>query len=653
MQPQAENEKSIDSSSRTMPKIELKKEPLVLANADSNKSTIPATKSDTFSKSPISPVWLTQKKEEFEKMVNDSMQSPKSESNSTNPKTKRRKSKAQPMPPSTTANEGVEVSMEPASEQKDSFVTPIPSVWLAQKEEIFAKMINDCNQSTKLPAKSTDRNAKRRSSKPQVTPPTDRISEGKAVLQTSESAVLQPSQPNRPSNLNPFAPEFHSSSSAQSNRHDLNAQFSSTQHQPSKCAANVVYQPQTHQHPIMCPSNPIPTESVPLVQRKGVSNEYSPTIDDTQSATTAKSARETEEAPKMKPRPSIASAKLLEPEVVVQQDVPKAPFISPKIVWRLNKAAEAKAKKAVKSNWLEDIGSEVMKWQSKQEKANVESEGSSRNSKKRRGAKPATAESSNKRSSNTAAQLSRLPNEILDVILGYALLEDKPIHVDTRFRPLPNKRLSRREREAEKGRSRYDMVQTCKDFYDVGRPLYYSLNTFTVSLGAFVTLQNTMRSWPKINNATYTLNPALANVQRLIIVESGPGEGVSNNSVWQALPQFLKGFKQLMQVELDFRFCGWSEIDWHTSKEQYYYDTVPPSADLKRKMEMTGVRLGWTLKEDRENRREGIKDGALMVRLLPAKKLAETFPDMKNSVEGEIIDGLERYLIDVKDGRER
>jgi len=559
-----------------MPRIDEENEGPVLANADVNKSTVAVIERRAPNESPISPVWLILKKEEFERMINDSMQSPKSGSKSANPKTKRRKSKAQPMPPSTTVTEAVETSITPASEQKDTLQSPIPSVWLAQKKEVFEKMINYSNQSTVPSAKSMNRNAKRRNSKPQVTSPTARIPEEMAVLQSSESAVLP----------------------------------------------------------------------VSLVPNKGVS---SPIIDDLQSAKTAKSVRETEESLKVKSESAVSSSLSPKAEVLVPQGIPELPFISPKIVWKLNNEAEAKAKKGVKSNFLEDIRIEVMKWQSEQEKANLVSEGSFKNAKNRRGTKSATAESSKKRPSNSEAQLSRLPNEILDEIFGYAVLQDKPIHVDALFRDLPKKQYNTRERQAERCRWPFGAMYTCKRFYALGRPLYSSLNTFTVSLAAFRTLNKTMKLWPKIPTHACNINPAIANIQRLIIVDQGPGEWApSSHLVWHALPQFLKGFKQLKQVELDFRFCGWSEIDWHTPKEQYYYDALPPSADLKRKMEITGVRFGWTLKEDREGRREGIKDGALMVRLLPAKLLAETYPDMKNSVEGEVIDGLERYLNDVQ-----
>lgn len=333
--------------------------------------------------------------------------------------------------------------------------------------------------------------------------------------------------------------------------------------------------------------------------------------------------------PKSKPQPSPpATTAARVDHIMIEPDKQDLPFVSPNILYRLNKELQPKKKNAGNpsgsSAWLKEISSAEMAWKSNTVLANTKSEVSSKNSKKKKGVKCTTSESLQRRERNPDAQLSKLPQEVLDVILGYALLQERPIHVDAYFRALPGKR----EREWRCG-----IVYTCRRFYLAERALYYKLNTFTVSLSLFQTLENTMKHWPKVPNAALNVIPAIENVRNLVIVKLGPEErAASAHLAWRSLPQFLKGFKQLMRVELDYRQNEPGGIDWNTEREQETTLRVPEK-DFVQRMEQCRIKFGW-----KNEVGSGIKEGALLVK----QGLNQTALNWRHA-DQEVVAGLQYY----------
>lgn len=244
--------------------------------------------------------------------------------------------------------------------------------------------------------------------------------------------------------------------------------------------------------------------------------------------------------------------------------------------------------------WHRETGVAETKWRCSNVTSPLKCETPKANAKKRRRGK------AKKTRRSPEAYLDKLPTELLNHILEYAVVQDGPIHVDALFRSLPKK-----ERQWKCG-----IMYVCKRFHAPARAAYYSQNTFVVSLAAFQTLGATMKQWPNLPIAAFNLMPALANVEHVVLVRLGPGERVCcADHAWYSLAQFLKAFKQLMVVELDYRGYLPGGIKWNTETEQAYA-VEEARWEIVMLMQDNGVRFGW---EKRENG-VGIKRSALLVR---------------------------------------
>jgi len=194
-----------------------------------------------------------------------------------------------------------------------------------------------------------------------------------------------------------------------------------------------------------------------------------------------------------------------------------------------------------------------------------------------------------------------LPFEVQTTILKYALLQNEHIHVDALFRTLNKK-------PGEFRRRGYGALFVCHHFHKIGREAYYAINTFTMSLGLWISLAKLMTRWPNIPRYANNIQPALMHMRHIIVAQLGPGEHGSTYGLWRHLVQFLRPFQHLEVVEIDFREpeYGGRVSDGKNDK------VVPVTKELRLRLQSAGgIRIGWTKKESNMT---GIKEGALVYR---------------------------------------
>jgi len=200
-----------------------------------------------------------------------------------------------------------------------------------------------------------------------------------------------------------------------------------------------------------------------------------------------------------------------------------------------------------------------------------------------------------------APEFLDLPFEVQTTILEYALLQNEHIHVDALFRTLNKK-------PGEFRRRGYGALFVCHHFHKIGREAYYAINTFTMSLGLWISLEKLMTRWPNIPRYANNIQPALLHMKHIIVAQLGPGEHGSKYGLWRHLVQFLRPFQHLTVVEIDFREpeYGGRVSDGKNDK------VVPVTKELRLRLQSAGgIRIGWTKKE---GNMIGIKEGALVYR---------------------------------------
>jgi len=199
-----------------------------------------------------------------------------------------------------------------------------------------------------------------------------------------------------------------------------------------------------------------------------------------------------------------------------------------------------------------------------------------------------------------------LPFEVQTTILEYALLQDEHIHVDALFRTLNKK-------PGEFRRRGYGALFVCHHFHKIGREAYYAINTFTMSLGLWISLAKLMTAWPNIPRYANNIQPALMYMKHIIVAQLGPGEHGSTYGLWRHLIQFLRPFRHLEIVEIDLR-----EPEYGTEASDEKNDRVAPvPADLRQRLQKAGgIRIGWAKKE---SEKMGIKEGALVCRTMKSQ----------------------------------
>jgi len=205
-----------------------------------------------------------------------------------------------------------------------------------------------------------------------------------------------------------------------------------------------------------------------------------------------------------------------------------------------------------------------------------------------------------------APEFLDLPFEVQTTILEYALLQNEHIHVDALFRTLNKK-------PGEFRRRGYGALFVCHHFHKIGREAYYAINTFTMSLGLWISLAKLMTRWPNIPRYVNNIQPALMHMKHIIVAQLGPGEHGSTYGLWRHLVQFLRPFQHLEIVEIDFREpeYGGRVSDGENDK------VVPVTRELRLRLQSAGgIRIGWTKKEGDMT---GIKEGALVYRTTRAQ----------------------------------
>ena len=205
-----------------------------------------------------------------------------------------------------------------------------------------------------------------------------------------------------------------------------------------------------------------------------------------------------------------------------------------------------------------------------------------------------------------APEFLDIPCEIQTTIIESALLQDEHIHVDALFRTLNKK-------PGEFRRRGYGALFVCNHFHKIGREAYYAINTFTMSLGLWISLAKLMTAWPNIPRYANNIQPALLHMKHIIVAQLGPGEHGSTYGLWRHLVQFLRPFQHLEIVEIDLREpeYGWKGADEKNDQ------VAPVSEELRKRLQNAGgIRTGWT---KRETDMTGIKEGALMCRTTRAQ----------------------------------
>jgi len=205
------------------------------------------------------------------------------------------------------------------------------------------------------------------------------------------------------------------------------------------------------------------------------------------------------------------------------------------------------------------------------------------------------------KSGEKPAEFLDLPFEVQTTILEYALLQDEHIHVDALFRTLNKK-------PGEFQRRGYGALFVCHHFHKIGRAAYYAINTFTMSLGLWISLPRLMIAWPNVPRYANNIQPALMHTKHIIVAQLGPGEHGSTYGLWRHLVQFLRPFRHLEIVEIDLR-----EPEYGSEPSGEEIDKVAPvPSDLRQRLQKTGgIRIGWA---KRETGMTGIKEGALVCR---------------------------------------
>jgi len=200
-----------------------------------------------------------------------------------------------------------------------------------------------------------------------------------------------------------------------------------------------------------------------------------------------------------------------------------------------------------------------------------------------------------------ASEFLDLPFEVQTTILEYALLQNEHIHVDALFRTLNKK-------PGEFKRRGYGTLFVCHHFHKIGREAYYAINTFTMSLGLWISLAKLMTRWPNIPRYANNIQPALMHMKHIIVAQLGPGEHGSIYGLWRHLVQFLRPFQHLEIVEIDLR-----EPEYGSRVSDEKNDkVVPVTKELRLRLQSAGgIRIGWAKKE---SNMIGIKGGALVYR---------------------------------------
>jgi len=205
-----------------------------------------------------------------------------------------------------------------------------------------------------------------------------------------------------------------------------------------------------------------------------------------------------------------------------------------------------------------------------------------------------------------APEFLDLPFEVQTTILEYALLQNEHIHVDALFRTLNKK-------PGEFKRRGYGALFVCHHFHKIGREAYYAMNTFTMSLGLWISLAKLMTRWPNISRYANNIQPALMHMKHIIVAQLGPGEHGSIYGLWRHLVQFLRPFQHLEIVEIDFREPEYGGRVSYGKNDRI----VPVTMELRLRLQNAGgIRIGWTKKESNMT---GIKEGALVYRTTKAQ----------------------------------
>jgi hypothetical protein len=203
-------------------------------------------------------------------------------------------------------------------------------------------------------------------------------------------------------------------------------------------------------------------------------------------------------------------------------------------------------------------------------------------------------------STEESLQFIDFPYEITKHIVEYAVLQNEPVNVDAFFRTI-------NKVPGQAWQRGYGIIYTCQALHEIGREAYYSVNTFSISLGLFTSLPNTMKEWPSVGGVvSINMKPALRHVQYVEVRRVHEQEycGGPFWEQWGNMVQLLLAFDNILSVNIDTRDCEQSAgCDTHEI-------TKPAKLNMQVALARTGVRCGWTKKEATQ---EGVKDGSLFV----------------------------------------
>lgn len=140
--------------------------------------------------------------------------------------------------------------------------------------------------------------------------------------------------------------------------------------------------------------------------------------------------------------------------------------------------------------------------------------------------------------------LYRFPAEIRTLILRHVLTNDLPIPVTPLFRRL-NKNM--------KPACDYRILHSCHELYVLGLPLYYQLNTFSMSLHDFGVTKDSLKegNWPRKTGQQFASSVQGVRKLHLTVRTATQSGGVGYD--WQYAIQCLRGFEGLRKVVLDVR----------------------------------------------------------------------------------------------------